>query len=64
MQEFTYLEMADQDSDLDFSDEVHPKPRVSEQWAARVAALIRTIGDDRAPGSQESRAASLAREPP
>jgi hypothetical protein len=36
----TYLEMADQNSDLDFSDEVHPKPRVTQQWAARVAALL------------------------
>jgi hypothetical protein len=63
-QKFTYLEMADHDSDLDFSDEVHPKPRVSEQWAARVAALIRTIGDDRAPGAQKSRGRSLAREQP
>jgi hypothetical protein len=63
-EKFTYLEMADQDSDLDFSDEVHPKPRVSEQWAVRVAALIRTVGADRAPGSQQPRGASLAREPP
>jgi hypothetical protein len=41
-----YLEMVDQDSDLDFSDEVHPKPRVTRQWAARVAALIGAVGGD------------------
>jgi hypothetical protein len=60
----TYLEMADQDSDLDFSDDVHPKPRVTGQWAARIAALIGTVGDDPAPGSQQARGRSLAREPP
>lgn len=37
---FTYLEMADQDEDLDFSDEVHPKPRVTPLWATQVAALL------------------------
>jgi hypothetical protein len=37
---FTYLEMADRNDDLDFSDEVHPKPRVTPLWAARVAALL------------------------
>jgi hypothetical protein len=35
-----YLEMTGLDGDLDFSDEVHPKPRITEQWAARVAALV------------------------
>lgn len=35
-----YLEMTDLDGDVDFSDEVHPKPRVTQQWAARVAALV------------------------
>jgi hypothetical protein len=63
-EKFTYLEMADQDSDLDFSDEVHPKPRVTGQWAARIAALIATVGDDRAPGAPKSRGRSLAREQP
>jgi hypothetical protein len=63
-EKFTYLEMADQDSDLDFSDEVHPKPRVTGQWAARIAALIRTVGDDRAPGSRQAGGGSLARDPP
>jgi hypothetical protein len=38
----THLEMADQNNDLDFSDEVHPKPRVTQQWAARVAAQLTT----------------------
>jgi len=37
---FTYLEMADQDDDLDFSDEVHPKPRVTPLWATQIAALL------------------------
>jgi hypothetical protein len=60
----TYLEMADQDRDLDFSDEVHPKPRVTGQWAARIAALICTVGDDRAPGSQQPRAGLLGAQQP
>lgn len=37
---FNYLEMADQNDDLDFSDEVHPKPRVTPLWATQVAALL------------------------
>jgi hypothetical protein len=37
---FTYLEMAEQNDDLDFSDEVHPKPRVTPLWAMQVAALL------------------------
>jgi hypothetical protein len=37
---FSYLEMAEQNDDLDFSDEVHPKPRVTRLWATRVAMLI------------------------
>ena len=31
------LRLADDDSDDDFSDEVHPKPRVTSRWAARLA---------------------------
>ena len=31
------LRLADDDSDDDFSDEVHPKPRVTPCWAARLA---------------------------
>src|SRR5580658_869825 len=42
---FAYLEMTDLNSDLEFSDEVHPKPRITQQWAARVAGLINTAGD-------------------
>ncbi|HEX3949903.1 MAG TPA: hypothetical protein VHW95_08645 [Steroidobacteraceae bacterium] len=38
--DFSFLEMADQADDLDFSDEVHPKPRVTPLWAAQVAALL------------------------
>jgi hypothetical protein len=37
---FSYLEMADLNDDLDFSDEVHPKPRVTPLWATQVAALL------------------------
>ena len=61
---FAFMEMSDQSSDLDFSDEVHPKPRVTREWAAQVAALIGAVGDDCAPGSKESMADSLARVPP
>jgi hypothetical protein len=42
---FAYLELTDLNSDLEFSDEVHPKPRITRQWAARVAGLINTVGD-------------------
>ncbi len=52
---FAYLEMMDLNDDLEFSDEVHPKPRVTRLWAARVAELIGTAGevspDSRAPKS-------------
>lgn len=54
------LAMADQDGDLDFSDEVHPKPRVTKQWAARVAALLSAIGGDVVPGSQAVKSDPLA----
>jgi hypothetical protein len=37
---FSYLEMADENDDLDFSDEVHPKPQVTPRWATQVAALL------------------------
>jgi hypothetical protein len=37
---FSYLEMAGQNDDLDFSDEVHPKPRVTPLWAAQVASFL------------------------
>lgn len=61
---FSYLEMIDQDGDLEFSDEVHPKPRVTQQWAARVAALLSEAGDDVAPGSRTTRAGLLGAERP
>jgi hypothetical protein len=48
----SYLEMADHDGDLEFSDEVHPKPRVTPQWAARIADLIATGGSGLVAGSQ------------
>jgi hypothetical protein len=59
-----YLEMIDQNSDLDFSDEVHPKPRVTQQWAARVAALLSEAGDDVVPGSRTTRAGLLGAQQP
>ena len=59
-----YLEMVDQNSDLDFSDEVHPKPRVTNQWAARVAAFLSAVGSDVVPGSQVVRGGPLAAEFP
>jgi len=37
----SFLAMADDDADTDFSDEVHPKPRVSPRWAERLAAALR-----------------------
>ncbi|MGA2552774.1 MAG: hypothetical protein ABSF50_21735 [Burkholderiaceae bacterium] len=37
---FTFDEMKDADSDLDFSDEVHPKPRVTKRWATSLAAEL------------------------
>jgi hypothetical protein len=54
-----YLEMAGQDSDLDFSDEVHPKPRVTQQWAAQIAALISTVGGGVVARSQVAAAGPL-----
>ncbi|MDL2337687.1 MAG: hypothetical protein QFE16_07595 [Pseudomonadota bacterium] len=38
----TVLRMDGADADEDFSDEVHPKPRVTERWAQRLAAAIKT----------------------
>jgi hypothetical protein len=42
---FAYLELTGLNGDLEFSDEVHPKPRVTRQWAARVAGIIGAAGD-------------------
>lgn len=39
---FTFVDMSGQDDDLDFSDEVHPKPSVSSRWASFIAAALRT----------------------
>lgn len=38
----TYLPLALDAADSDFSDEVHPKPRVSPVWAARLAEAVRS----------------------
>ena len=56
---FAYLEMTDLNGDLEFSDEVHPKPRVTPQWAARVAGIIGAVGDV-APESPVSKGGTLA----
>jgi hypothetical protein len=37
---FVSLNMADLDSDADFRDEVHPRPRVTMSWARRLAAAL------------------------
>jgi hypothetical protein len=40
----TWLPLAsDDDSDDQFSDEVHPKPRVTPRWAARLADALRAL---------------------
>jgi hypothetical protein len=56
---FAYLEMGDLNADLEFSDEVHPKPRITPLWAAHVAALIGTGGDS-SPDSRVSNGGTLA----
>ena len=50
----SYLEMADHGDDLEFSDEVHPKPRVTPQWAARIAELIGPGGSGLVAGSPKA----------
>jgi hypothetical protein len=60
---FAYLEMTDLNSDGEFSDEVHPKPRVTGQWAARVAGVINAVGDV-VPESPASKGSSLAARQP
>lgn len=60
---FAYLEMSDLDRDLEFSDDVHPKPRVTRQWAARVAGLIGALGDA-APESPVANGGTLAARQP
>jgi hypothetical protein len=37
---FSFLDMTDMDSDADFYDEVHPRPRVTIAWSRRLAAAI------------------------
>lgn len=37
---FTYFDMKDHDNDLDFSDEIHPKPRVAPEWAQLIATEL------------------------
>ena len=55
---FAYLEMADLNADLEFSDEVHPKPSITRLWAQRVAAQI-GAGADILPGSRTSNGGTL-----
>jgi hypothetical protein len=61
---FAYLQMADLNDDREFSDEVHPKPRVTRQWAARVAELIGAGGSGAAPDSRVAAGGSIAAERP
>ena len=56
---FAYLGMPDLNTDLEFSDEVHPKPRITRLWAAHVAALIGTGGDN-SPDARGSNGGTLA----
>jgi hypothetical protein len=49
-----YLEMTDHDGDFEFSDEVHPKPRITPLWAERIAAVIGTGGSGLVAGSKNS----------
>jgi hypothetical protein len=37
---FSFFDMSAQDQELDFSDEVHPKPRVTINWASSVSAPL------------------------
>lgn len=37
---FVFVDMSDLDSDADFYDEVHPRPRVTISWARRLAAAL------------------------
>jgi hypothetical protein len=39
----TVLAMRDADADADFSDEVHPKPRVTPVWAQRLATTLNIL---------------------
>jgi hypothetical protein len=43
--------LTDADADADFSDEVHPKPRVSPAWAARVATGVAQLNAEDAVAS-------------
>lgn len=40
----TVLKMSDANREADFSDEVHPKPRVAPQWAERLARALDASG--------------------
>ncbi len=57
---FDYLEMADLNSDLEFSDEVHPKPRVTRRWAARIAGVIGAVDRDVAAETRAAKDGTLA----
>lgn len=38
-----FLSLSDADRPEDFSDEVHPKPRVAERWAVRLAGALNSV---------------------
>jgi hypothetical protein len=48
---FAVLHMNDLDGDLDYSDEVHPKPHLARIWAARLADVLNPLVCGRAPAS-------------
>jgi hypothetical protein len=41
----SFLSLRDADRPEDFSDEVHPKPRVAERWAVRLAGTLNSLPD-------------------
>ncbi|MFT3735049.1 MAG: hypothetical protein QM776_08495 [Rhodocyclaceae bacterium] len=43
----TYVQLPTGNADTDFSDEVHPKPRVAQRWASSLAAVLN--GEDASP---------------
>ena len=59
----TVLRMADADSNDDFSDEVHPKPRVSPLWAQRLADTVKraTSHDEGQPRTPSRTSSTVAR---
>jgi hypothetical protein len=51
----SYIDMTDINSDADFSDEVHPKPRVTKVWARRVVNALQDSNTAGARGPDRTR---------